>query len=316
MTGAARGILLALMAFAAFSTHDVVIKSLGQTYSIFQIAFFSVLFGFPLLAVSMSAEPDEKSFRPHHPWWLALRLVMIVITMMCVFYAFTVLPLVEVYAILFAMPVLITALSVPLLGEVVRARRWIAVAAGMIGVLIVLRPGVTVFTWGHVAAITGAATAALGTIIIRKIGSDERTEVLVLFPMMGNLVVTGTLLPFVYKPMPFEHVAMMGGIGILVFAGQMLMVVAYKAASAALVAPMQYSQILWATLFGAMFFNEYPDLWVYVGAGVVIASGLYIVWRESQLDVSDVQPVLRNANLRRDTGVSPRPRLTKPEANP
>lgn len=305
------GIAFAIAAFALFSTHDAVIKALGSTYAPFQVIFFSVLFGFPPVALSMSAERALDNFRPHHPWWLAARTVGILISMVCGYYAFATLPLAQVYAILFTMPLLITALSVPFLGEIVGIRRWLAILVGLFGVLIVVRPGVEPLSLGHLAALTAAIVNSFGAIIVRKISSDERSAVLILYPMAATLVVMAVLIPGVYKPMPLFDLGLAALIGVLAFGGQFLSILAYKRASAGVVAPMQYSQILWATLFGALFFNEFPDQFVFIGAAIIIASGVYIVWRETIENVSARQPVLRMSNPRYDTGPSPDPKGAK-----
>lgn len=302
------GVFLAVLAFGIFATHDALIKSLGAEYAVFQIIFFSVLFGFPPIALAMSADRAIDNFRPHHPWWLALRTGAQLIAQSCAFFAFTKLPLADVYAILFATPLLITILSVPMLGETVRLRRWVAIVIGLIGVLIVLRPGGTELTTGHLAALIAAVMSSLASIIVRKVGPDERSAVLVLYPLTASVIMMAILLPFVYTPMPVTDLGRMAIVGVLAFLGQFAIIAAYKAASATLVAPMQYSQILWATFFGVVFFNEVPDLGVALGASIIIGSGVYIVLRESTEAVSDEKPVLRSANLRYDTGPSPDPK--------
>ena len=302
------GVLLAVLAFAVFATHDALIKHLGASYSVFQIMFFSVVFGFPPISLSMSASRALDNFRPHHPYLLGARTVCMVIGMASAFYAFTTLPLAQAYAILFMTPLLITALSVPLLGEVVRLRRWVAILVGLLGVLVVLRPGTTDLELGHASALLAAVVSAFASIIVRKIGPDERSAVLVLYPLAGSLICMGLLLPLVYKPMPLEHLGLTAIVGVMAFIGQFAIVAAYSRASAALIAPMQYSQILWATLFGVLYFDEYPDIWTGAGAAIIILSGIYIVLRESTETVSDEKPVLRTTNYRNFSGLSLDPR--------
>src|SRR6056297_1778793 len=156
MSGNAKGALLALLAFGIFSTHDVAVKILGGIYSPFQIVFFSVLLSFPLAMVMLMRDARPGTLVPAHPWWLAVRTVAAVITGVSAFYAFSVLPLAQTYAILFATPLLITILAIPVLGEVVRLRRWLAVLVGLAGVLVVLRPGQTDLSPGHLAALVAA----------------------------------------------------------------------------------------------------------------------------------------------------------------
>ncbi|MFT6224499.1 MAG: drug/metabolite transporter (DMT)-like permease [Paracoccaceae bacterium] len=288
-----KGAVLALAAFGIYSSHDVIVKVLGNSYSAFQIVFFSVLLGFPLATLMLMRDTTGGNLVPIHPWWSLLRSVSVVATGASAFYAFSTLPLATVYAILFATPLLITILSIPVLGEVVRLRRWIAILVGLAGVIIVLRPDEVTLTLGHGAALTAAIGASIGAIVVRKIGRDERTVVLMLYPMVANFLVMGAILPFVYRPMPVEHFGMLALIAICAFAAGLLIIGAYKSGEAVIVAPMQYSQIIWASLYGMLFFNEIPDLTTIAGASIVISSGLYILLRESKANVSQNTPNLR-----------------------
>jgi len=306
MTATFKGLAAALIAFALFSTHDALIKALGAGYPVFQIIFFSMLFAFVPMSIMMLADKAVDNFRPRHPWLVLSRAGLAIIAMSCGFYAFTALPLAEVYALLFAMPLLITALSVPLLGETVRAQRWAAVIVGLIGVLIVLRPGVTELTLGHGAALLAAFANALSTVLVRKLGAKERPAVLILYPMLLSMTAMSMTLPVVYVPVQLLDLGMMAAIGFLSVVAQFGTITAYKAAPAAVVAPLQYSQILWATLFGMLFFSETPDLYVGIGSAIIIASGIFVVWRESRENVSLQRPVTKSANPRFDTGLQPK----------
>lgn len=311
----AQGLAFAFLGFAVFAVHDALIKGLGETYSIFQIIFFAILFSFVPMTATMLADRKVDNFLPHHPWLVLLRSCLMILAMTCAFYAFVVLPLAQVYSLLFSFPLLVTVLSVPLLGEVVRAQRWAAVIVGLIGVLIVLRPGATELTLGHLAALTAAFCSALSSVLVRKIGNAERSAVLILYPMLLGIAVMSLLQPAVYRPAELLHLAMMATIGLLSVGAQHLIIMAYRAAPAAVVAPSQYSQIIWATMFGAIFFGERPDAYVALGAGVIIASGIFVVWRESRDNVSPRTPVLTTPNPRVDAGPSPRPKqLSQPEA--
>ncbi len=305
MSGNAKGALLALLAFGVFSTHDVIVKILGGIYSPFQIVFFSVLLSFPLAMVMLMRDARPGTLVPVHPWWLGLRTVAAVVTGVSAFYAFSVLPLAQTYAILFATPLLITVLAIPVLGETVRLRRWLAVLVGLAGVFVVLRPGQTELSLGHLAALAAAIGGSLASIIVRKIGSVERPVVMLLYPMMVNFVVMACALPFVYEPMPVEHLGLLGIIAAFAWIASRLVIAAYQAGEAAIIAPMQYSQIIWATLFGFLFFDESIDQATAIGAGIIIASGLYIVLRESRGGASENTPVLRTRS-RTETGTTPR----------
>ncbi len=287
------GPLYALLAFAVFASHDVIIKYLGGTYSPVQIIFYSTLFSFPLILLMLMRDKTEGNFRPVHPYWVAARTVAAAMTGLSAFYAFSVLPLAQVYVMLFASPLLITLLSIPILGERVGLQRLAAVLIGLIGVFVVLRPGSTPMGLGHIAGLAAAVFGALASVIVRKIGREERTAVLMMYPMITNFIVMSAALAFVYQPMPIIHLGAMGLLSLLGFSAGLLLIVAYRHGDAAIVAPMQYSQILWATGFGIFLFDEKPDGTTLAGAAIIIASGLYIVFRESRLGSRSNTPVLR-----------------------
>ncbi|MBY6049759.1 DMT family transporter [Vannielia litorea] len=303
-----KGALMALLAFGLYSAHDVVVKTLGGSFTTFQIIFFSVLLSFPLVMLMLMRDTTRGTLIPQHPWWTALRTGSAVVTGLCIFYAFATLPMAQVYAIIFAMPLIITVLSVPILGETVGMHRWGAVIVGLIGVIVVLRPGQSDLELGHLAALVGACTGSLVSIIVRKIGQDERSAVLLLYPMMANFVVMACALPFVYVPLELHELGLLGLMAALAFAGGLCSILAYKAGDAAIVAPMQYSQMLWAAFYGSFFFGETVDRVTWIGAGIIIASGIYIVLRESFGGRSTAHPVLQNRS-RAETGTTPRVRL-------
>lgn len=300
-----QGVLLALGAMALYATHDVMIKLLGAHYAPFQTLFFAVLFSFPMVTIVLMHDTTLGNLRPKHPWWVLIRTVSSTITGFCAFYAFSNLPLAETYSILFMTPLLITVLSIPLLGETVRLRRWAAVVAGLIGVIVVLQPGQAHLGLGHLAALMAALFSSLANVIVRKIGNEERSTVLLLYPMMSNFLVMGALLGFVYQPMPGAHIGGFAAMAVLGTVAGLLFISAYKRAEAAIVAPMQYSQILWATFYGYVIFGETLRWNVVAGAGIIIASGLYIVFREGRGKASENTPVLSSMDMARDKGTRP-----------
>lgn len=301
-----KGVLFALLGFAAFSTHDVIIKYLGADYAPFQILFFSVLLGFPFATLMLLSDASKGTLRPVNPSWVAARTVAGVVAGVSAFYAFSVLPLAQVYAFIFAAPLLITVLSIPILGERVGIHRWAAVVIGLVGVMVVLRPGAEQLTLGHMAGLTAAFGSAVVSVVTRKIGREERSAVLMLYPMMANFVLMACLLPFVYKPMPIEHLGLLAVMSLLGFSAGLCIIAAYRFGDAAIIAPMQYSQIIWGAGFGFLFFNETPDGATGIGAAIIIFAGLYVVIRESFGGKSTNTPVLRT---RTRTGAASSPNI-------
>jgi len=290
-----KGAGLALLGYAVFSLHDAVTKSLDGV-PVFQIVFFVVLFSFVPFTVSLAFDSTGRSLRPRLPGLVALRCLFSVLGLLCVFSAFERLPLAEVYSLIFASPILITLLAIPILGEKVRLFRWFAILLGLGGVLIVLRPGSAPLTPAHMLALGGAVCIAAGAVVTRRIGAREHTVTLLLYPMLANMLVCGVALFFVYEPMSGEVLLKCALIGLMSVIGQALVIGAYRASEAQFVAPMQYSQMLWALIYGALVFDEQVDGTVLLGAAVIVLSGLLFIWRELTASIS--QPVLRTRNLR------------------
>jgi len=283
LSRATRAYGFALLSFVFFSTHDAIIKGLGEGMTVVQIVFFGSLFSLVPMALMVLLTKGRVSLKPHFLWLMTIRTGLVLVALTSAFYAFTVLPLSEVYALLFITPLLITAWSVPLLGEHVGLPRWIAVVVGLAGVLVVLRPGIVALELGHIAALTSSLAASLAIVIMRKIGNHEHSVVLMLYPALAAIIAMGAVLPSVFVPMDLGQVGALAVVGGLFIGAQLCVITAYRLApSVALIAPVQYTQILWATLYGALFFNEFPDIWVAVGAGIIIASGLFVVWRETR----------------------------------
>ncbi len=302
-----RGALLSLAAFGIYASNDVIVKYLGSNaqYHPFQTIFFSGLMAFPLMTILMMSDRSDGNLRPKMPGWTLLRAVLTVLNGLTGFYAFSVLPLSEAYPIFFAMPMLVTLFAIPLLGEKVGLHRGLAVVVGLLGVMVVVRPGSATFGLGHLAALAAATLGAVNSVLVRKTGHAERSAVIMLYPMIANFVVAGIALPFVYKPMPITHLGLVAAMAALGLTASMLAIAAYRRAPAVIVAPMQYSQIIWATVYGSLIFHESHDLMTAIGTVIIIASGIYIVLREDKPRVSRNRPVLETRS-RFDTGLMPR----------
>lgn len=276
---ALKGALLSLLAFSLYSLNDITIKFLGGLYHPVQILFFSGMAGFPLVVLQMMADRNGGSLRPVMWNFTLARMAIVIVNGLLVTYAFANLPLSEVYAIFFMMPLFICVLAVPLLGEPIDLARGLAVLAGLVGVIMVLRPGVMTLHWAHLAALGGASFGALYYIILRKTGGRERMAVIMLYPMMAQTASVALFLPLVYEPMPAAHLGLLGLMALEGFIGSLFIVWAYRAAPAVVVAPMQYVQIIIATLFSTLYFHEPMDAWTVAGISVIIAAGLFIMTR-------------------------------------
>lgn len=290
---------IALIGFALLATHDAFIKSITGIHA-FQTVFFVVLFSFIPFSLLLAVDPVERSLRPRSPLLVGLRCVFTAGSLICAFYAFSVLPLAQVYALLFATPVIITLLSIPILGEKVRVIRWVAIILGLAGVIVVLNPTTTTLSIGHAAALMSAIFGACNSITTRKIGNSEHSVTLILYPMLGNIVLSGFLMIPVYNAIDGHTLAVCALVGMLSVAGQLLLIKAFRTTQAQFIAPTQYSQIIWASIFGAIWFNEPVQSNTVIGTLVIVFSGILFVWRE--LVTSTGRPVLSTRNVRMSGG--------------
>lgn len=281
-TSPMRGALCGLGAFGLYALYDMKIKFLGADYSPVQILFYAGLFVLPMYLVQLRLDPAGGSLWPVLPRWTAARSAVVLVSGVLGAYGFSVLPLAECYAIFFLMPVLIALLAIPVLGERLDWPRGLAILAGFVGVLIVLRPGQSPLLPAHFAMLAAATLGALNYIIVRRISGVERPGVLLLYPTLLQFIALAPVLPFVWQPMPPAHLGLTALMGLELFIGGFLVVAAYRQAPVAVVAPMQYSQIFWAVILGALVFGEAIDAPTWAGIGVIVAAGLFILSRASR----------------------------------
>ncbi len=284
-----RAIGIILAGFAAFAVTDALMKALSARYPLPQTVFFTALFSLlPIVGVALwQGGPHRLGTR--RPAVQALRGVLGMGAGYGAFFAFSRLPLADVYALLFTSPLIITVLSALVLRERVDARRWLAVLAGFGGVLIMLRPTGGMLDPGALGALASALCYSGSALVVRHWG---RQETAASFPFYGNvmgLLVLGPVLPFVYVAPPWRDLALMAVTGL--FAGSALtcLLTAFRLAPAPVVAPFQYSQILWGVLIGLFAFGDVPSPWLAPGVAMVMASGLYLLRREARA----ARPVLR-----------------------
>lgn len=280
----AKGILLAFLAFAVFAWGDAVVKEIGHGLDPFEVTFFGYLI--PLLLSPVFLKPGDRLVdlvRWNRPWLMGLRVLLIAATTPFSVMAFRSLPFAEAFAILFLMPSLVTVLSIVVLKENVRWRRGLAVCAAFIGVLIIVRPGFKEFLPGHLAALAGALCAAGGVITGRLIGRTEKRFTLIGTVFLATTVLAGILMiPAFAWPTAHQWVLLLA-FAATAFVAQALFIVATMYAPADRLGAAQYSQILWALAIGAVFFDEWPDLWALLGIVIVVAAGLFIFAREQTL---------------------------------
>ncbi|WP_128514488.1 DMT family transporter [Tabrizicola thermarum] len=278
MSPALKGALYGLLGFGLFSLADATIKFLGGTYSPVQIVAFAGAFSLPLIGLLWLRAP--VSLRPVHPWLMAIRTAALIGNGLLVTYTFTVMPLAQAYAIFFTLPLVLTLLAWPVLGDRIDLISGLAVVVGLVGVMVALDPGRIEFGIGHVAALGGVILAAVHYLIVRKTGGDEANVPMLLYPVLGQTMSAFLLLPGRHVPMPAADLATVAGLALAGFCGTLMMFAAYRAAAPIIVAPTQYSQIAWAALFGALLFGE-PMTWqTGFGMAIIALAGIMVLVRK------------------------------------
>jgi drug/metabolite transporter (DMT)-like permease len=269
------GVAFSLAAYLLYSCCDAIIKGFGVSLSVFEIAFWTALFSFlPAIFTKPKGEHWRQLYEMRHPWLVNLRALTGLAGNMAVIFAFVHIPLAEVYSITFLAPIFIVFLSAHLLKEEVTWQRWLFLAASFCGVLLVVRPGFRELNIGHLAALAAAFLGAITTTVLRKVAPVEKRVSLIGLPLGYIVLVNGVLMIPTFHMPTLEQFALMLLIGGLGGTGNLLFIAATRRANASVIAPGQYSQIAWAILFGAVFFNEYPDLMAYVGLIIVAAGGI------------------------------------------
>ncbi len=277
------GIGLITLAMAVLSAMDAVVKWLATDYPIIQLMFFRSCFAFlPLLPLILRAGPAaalQTRNLPAH----ALRSVFGLGALGCFFWSLTLLPLADAAAIAFAAPLFVTALSMPILGEAVGLRRWCAVGVGFIGVLVMVRPGVGMFQPAALLPLAAALFLALMVLHVRKLTRTESDTAIVFYYSLICTLVTGAAVPFFWVTPDLTDFLLLVSVGVLGGIGQILLTAAYRRTEASILAPFDYTAMSWAVLFGYLIWNELPGLNIWIGVAIVIASGVYIIYREAEL---------------------------------
>jgi drug/metabolite transporter (DMT)-like permease len=189
-------------------------------------------------------------------------------------------PLATATAIMFLAPIMLTTLSVPFLGEHVGPRRWSGVAAGFVGAMIIIRPGMEGFDHGGMFLLAAALTNSVYQLITRRVAAHDHPQTTFLHTALAGALLSSVAVPFVWQPPVLSGWVLLVAMGVLGGVGHLFLIFAFDKAPAAAIAPFAYSALIWASIAGYVFFSELPDFWTIVGALVITASGLYIFHRE------------------------------------
>ena len=276
-----RGIGFMLIAILLFNCLNAAGKFLSADHSILQIVWARYLGSFAFMLAFFLPTHGLSLLRPKRPGAQILRGFFNLASSFLFFSGVALLPLSTAATISFTGPLVITALSVPFLGEPVGVRRWAAVFVGFLGAMIVIRPGQGEFDWAILFLVGSMLSSACYQLMTRKLSAaDDPATAATITTVVGTAVLT-LLIPFNWiTPDTLLEIGLFFIMGLLGGLGHYLLTVAYKLGPAATIAPFNYTHLIWATLLGYVIFGDFPDVWTFVGATVIISAGLYVLHRE------------------------------------
>lgn len=278
-----RGISYMLLGVTAFSATDGLSKWMVMAAPILEIVAIRNAMTLLLILPAIGRAGGVKALATRRGWAHALRAILSAGALLTFFTALRELPLATSIAIGFASPLFMTVASVVLLGERVGRHRWLAVGAGFAGVLVIAWPRAGgLISWPAAVMVLSSLFFALSMITVRWLARTETDIAMLFYQNVGMMLAGAAGLPFVWQPPSAAELAVIAGMAVSLVIGQVFTIRAFRAAPVAVVAPFDYVELLWASLIGYVVWDEQPAAHVWIGAAIVVASGLYITWREAR----------------------------------
>ena len=276
---AGQGVLWMIVAMACFVSMDSIAKELVKTHSVVQVVWGRYFFQVAVLAVILFPRLRRLLVTPNLGLQLVRSLLLLVTTGLY-FTGLKYVPIAEASAIMMLAPLVVTALSVPLLKERVGPRRWAGVVIGFAGAMIIIRPGGDAMQLAALLPLVAAATHGVYQVSTRFLSHSESVLTTLCYSALLGAMIMSSAVPFYWTPLPALGWGMLLCAGMFGTLGQFALIKAFTLSPAATVAPFTYSNLIWAAASGFLFFGEWPDAWTIVGAAVIVGSGIYIYHRE------------------------------------
>ncbi|QJE72101.1 DMT family transporter [Aerophototrophica crusticola] len=272
-----------VLAIFCFGVMDAMIKVASADYGTWQIMFFRAAASILPVAVLVHWSGGVSSLRTKRLGSHVLRALVGLAAVYGFFTSFRLMPLADAYAIGFAAPLFMTALSVPVLGEKVGWRRWAAVLVGFAGVMVMLRPGQGVLSLTALVPLAAAFFYSLTMLYVRVLARTETNAAIVFYFLVTLAAVSGVVMLPDWNTPDLAGFALLVAIGLVGGVAQIAFTQAFRLTAPSLLAPFEYTAMLWAVGFGYLLFGDIPDQAIWLGSAIVIASGLYIIHRESRV---------------------------------
>lgn len=277
------GIVFGITAVTVMGFQDVLVKLLGGQVPVLEILFVRSLVALPLMAVVARRTAGPRALRTKRPLANALRGLFMTGGYTSFYLAITKLPLADAVALAFSAPLFITALAVPILGEKVGIRRWSAVVVGFIGVLVMVKPGFGTFHPAMLFSVVSAVSYACAIMVSRRMGAEEPGATMGFYTTLTFLTVSALAMPFLWVTPSGSALLLMAICGLIATAGHYYIAESYRMAPASVVAPFDYTALVWAVLFGWLVWGDLPGPSIIAGVALVVGGGLYVLHREARV---------------------------------
>jgi drug/metabolite transporter (DMT)-like permease len=298
-----KGIVLKLISAILFAVMSALVRYLGTRYPVGEVVFYRSAFAIvPVMLVYAWRGELAAAVRTEHPFGQITRGAMAIVSMFCNFGALARLPLIEANAISFTSPFVSVVLAALILKEHVRIYRWSAVIIGFVGVLVVLSPHFSgeelTIAMASAGALTGVLSGLAGSISnaaaviqTRRLTESETTSAIVFYFSLICAVGSLVTFPFGWTTPPVAELAALVSVGFLGGLGHIFLTESYRYAPASIIAPFDYTSMVWALVLGYFLFGELPTQMIIAGSAIIAASGMFVIWRERQLALQRKRPV-------------------------
>lgn len=285
-----RGVAMMIAAITLLSFMDAGLKGLSAHYPALQVTALRALASLPLVVCGVLWRTRGRGLTRLHWKLQALRCVLFIATLTVFITGIRNLPITTTYTIFFIAPLLITVLSALVLGDQVDAHRWIAIAAGFAGVLVALRPtGEGALSWSGLAILAAAAGYASAAIVSRVQGRTDSTEAMTFWMVVVTTPIALALAAPHWTPVDRSHWLLIAGVGTVGAAGQYALTEAFARAESSVIAPIEYTALVWGVGFDVFVWGVLPDALTWLGASIIVASGVYLL-RHERRAVAEPQP--------------------------
>ena len=284
LSSTSTGIIFAILAYFSFSLLDTLQKTVVIYHSIFQILFLKYFFTLFLSVIESYRKKNINFFKTKKPTLQITRSILSIIESGCFVMSFRYLSLADAHSIASLTPVIVVALSALILREKVNLKTWIAIFIGFVGVLIIMRPGLSIFDPMSLIPLTAAFFLSLYQIVTRKVSEYDSSETSLFYTSVVGIILMSFIIPFFWQPMQSFSYLLFLGVGIFFSVGIYFQIIALSFTKASIVQPFHYTLILWAIILGYIFYDDLPDLPTITGAIVITLSGIYVLNIRSKSD--------------------------------